>query len=578
MKIYANGSNINLQQYVNKMETMEATVVEVEADLEGLHVKDEEFSTQLGHMTYKNINVLELGMNNEGINSDINTEILNNLATSISGYKVIFPSGVYLIENHWDIREQENFEIEFSKGAILKVKEGTKISHILNLTSCKNFKIVNPTIDGNNIKGLNGLAFNGLSYANYCGDGYVENLTVRNLFRKAVSDEYEWAGGGRALTFQFAVININVDGVNVKNCTAAVDFHGRFEDTDIPHSPVLGIHVNNVFAEDCEEVVSGYSLINGNQQADNPNAVNVRVSNIYARNCGKSTSELCNDSANNDGTDGGVFVFERARFVEIDNATVINDSDYGKIGGLYRGTGQHIKIKNVFCDIDCFSLINSAPARNLMPVVPNNDIITTNLDMRNIYMNGACDYVLIHNANSLNKLYRSKFIDIEVGEVRELILNGIAGSKVGNYLDVKSTISLERIKGDLYDINIRRNSFSDSINIEEVNACKHVFTQSLKVSGYDSIIPIILERGGTNPAIGTIYAYNNNVCIGTESFNHIVKCDTSTRNFEIGAGTWDGGHLVMNNTHIWIDSTGKIRIKNGTPTSDTDGVEVSLQS
>lgn len=37
MKIYVNGSNMNLQQYVTKMEAMEATVAEVEADLEGLH-------------------------------------------------------------------------------------------------------------------------------------------------------------------------------------------------------------------------------------------------------------------------------------------------------------------------------------------------------------------------------------------------------------------------------------------------------------------------------------------------------------------------------------------------------------
>ena len=47
---------------------------------------------------------------------------------------------------------------------------------------------------------------------------------------------------------------------------------------------------------------------------------------------------------------------------------------------------------------------------------------------------------------------------------------------------------------------------------------------------------------------------------------------------EIGNGTWDGGHLVMRNRHIWIDSTGKIRLKNGSPTSDTDGIEVSLGS
>ena len=37
-------------------------------------------------------------------------------------------------------------------------------------------------------------------------------------------------------------------------------------------------------------------------------------------------------------------------------------------------------------------------------------------------------------------------------------------------------------------------------------------------------------------------------------------------------GTWDGGHFLMGNYHMWIDGTGKPRLKNGAPTSDTDGV------
>jgi hypothetical protein len=39
-----------------------------------------------------------------------------------------------------------------------------------------------------------------------------------------------------------------------------------------------------------------------------------------------------------------------------------------------------------------------------------------------------------------------------------------------------------------------------------------------------------------------------------------------------------GGPLQLGAYHLWVDSSGRLRIKNGTPTSDTDGVVVGTQS
>lgn len=39
-------------------------------------------------------------------------------------------------------------------------------------------------------------------------------------------------------------------------------------------------------------------------------------------------------------------------------------------------------------------------------------------------------------------------------------------------------------------------------------------------------------------------------------------------------GTWNGGKLRLGTYNIWVDATGALRIKNGTPTSDTDGTLV----
>lgn len=39
----------------------------------------------------------------------------------------------------------------------------------------------------------------------------------------------------------------------------------------------------------------------------------------------------------------------------------------------------------------------------------------------------------------------------------------------------------------------------------------------------------------------------------------------------ISGGAFDGGHLSLGNYHLWIDTSGKLRIKNGIPASATDG-------
>ena len=49
-------------------------------------------------------------------------------------------------------------------------------------------------------------------------------------------------------------------------------------------------------------------------------------------------------------------------------------------------------------------------------------------------------------------------------------------------------------------------------------------------------------------------------------------------NLELMGGAWNSIHLVMGSNHIWVDSVGRLRIKNSSPTSDTDGTIVGAQS
>lgn len=40
---------------------------------------------------------------------------------------------------------------------------------------------------------------------------------------------------------------------------------------------------------------------------------------------------------------------------------------------------------------------------------------------------------------------------------------------------------------------------------------------------------------------------------------------------------WNGNHPVMGSYHLWIDSSGRLRVKSSKPTSDTDGTVVGTQ-
>lgn len=44
------------------------------------------------------------------------------------------------------------------------------------------------------------------------------------------------------------------------------------------------------------------------------------------------------------------------------------------------------------------------------------------------------------------------------------------------------------------------------------------------------------------------------------------------------AGTYNGPHLVMRGSHLWVDATGDLRVHNAAPSGDTSGVVVGSQS
>jgi hypothetical protein len=65
-----------------------------------------------------------------------------------------------------------------------------------------------------------------------------------------------------------------------------------------------------------------------------------------------------------------------------------------------------------------------------------------------------------------------------------------------------------------------------------------------------------------SPGVGSVFSASGNVEIR----------DTS------GNAGWDKTHIVLGIYHLWVDATGKLRIKNSVPLSDTDGTVVGTQT
>jgi hypothetical protein len=72
----------------------------------------------------------------------------------------------------------------------------------------------------------------------------------------------------------------------------------------------------------------------------------------------------------------------------------------------------------------------------------------------------------------------------------------------------------------------------------------------------------------------TIFKANN-----TGTAQHRLNANgTGNAELCIGGGGWNTGHISLGSYRLWVDSSGRLRIKSSAPTSDTDGVVVGTQT
>lgn len=206
--------------------------------------------------------------------------------------------------------------------------------------------------------------------------------------------------------------------------------------------------------------------------------------------------------------------------------------------------------KNEVYDKDSFYIKNDGTQNKLKVEVKNiNSLsdtfnISTTVAIFNIPLDSQ--YILPLASENIGRVYyiRNSGSKFTIKNSEGLIFNPLTGSL--NTYEVKSADVLTLI--------------SDGVN--------YIIQSQLGVGvnkNGDTMTGALVNTS-TITATGTIASSNGNIsATGTNSYVKTAQSD------------WDKGHFQMGGYHLWIDTSGRLRIKNGAPTSAEDGLVVGSQ-
>lgn len=299
--------------------SMKAQVAEVEADLEGLHAKDEELSEQLADIENNmvSVNIKEFGAVGDGVTDD--TAAINGaieFAYNNNIYNVIVPSGVYMINadltetdrNTGGIRIKSNINLLMSDTTILKsIVSTAEYYNVISAVKCNNFTISGGTIqcdknreDGNKGQGIG-------IYVQDCSNSSIKNILIKDALGDGiiVCNSYEAGGKSDKIILQ----NITIDGarrnglsilvaqdIDIHNCTFtnngtidpkyAIDIE---PDYDWNHDDTRNINIRNcIFENNTNGIMTAgdtaflkYHIILENNYFNHPNTNCFILNNNY---------------------------------------------------------------------------------------------------------------------------------------------------------------------------------------------------------------------------------------------------------------------------------------------------------
>lgn len=73
-------------------------------------------------------------------------------------------------------------------------------------------------------------------------------------------------------------------------------------------------------------------------------------------------------------------------------------------------------------------------------------------------------------------------------------------------------------------------------------------------------------------------SFPNMRAVGSDANIDVQITPKGTGVVRVPDGTWNGRHFSLGSYHLWVDASGRLRIKSSAPTSDTDGAVVGTQA
>lgn len=510
--------------------------------------------------------------------------------------------------------------IEFLNGTKILLEPTVDVRHVIvGGAGDDNVHMIRPYIDCNNSIG-NGIGCSGVDswvldsprIDNLLGTSYVGNMLAYD----------EGLGGGRGITFQYNCSNIRINNPYFNNCDIGLDLVGT------RNQPSRNMVVTNVTAENCRLPIE----IAGNQSEGDiistyPEALDssgVVINGFSFHNCGISTpyridsrwtrqnsvgnsipwaSPARSDPENSyfgydwlisdyigtdtewdetasynvndvvqvtdDGTYGALIGISGGHGITINGIRGTNDPGYGTIGAIIRGNikGSRFSDIDVYVDTEYLVRFGPVPFLNVLErPFARAEIVTIDgcvnwgttkyivesdnpVGFTNDY---AARYISIRGvrvlASGVTELVRERIGTTSFAKTctLEVVNLGLGGIIVGNLSDIYRA-------GDITEADPRSN-YGQEIHHGSLWIKRHQNTQMIQ-----------LERTGTSAGTAQIELAGTTVSIGTAKL-------------AISDGAWDGKPALLGSYYIWVDASGRLRIKSGAPTSDTDGTIVGTQS
>lgn len=337
---------------------------------------------------------------------------------------------------------------------------------------------------------------------------------------------------------------IEVTGIGIDNCSVNVannTFHFKPTVVMSGTSDVLAATIahggsdtlDNYISYSCNQIVfrgigSGSFNSTGKLKAFRLNNTSEVAKKLIVRHTNNIVSGLSTSGANN----GAVYEYDVSS-TSTNTRTIVEISNDIVIDGLIKLNGLFYQIYNrpLSCYFDTTLGVNGIQpithdSRETFPSVLTNELIVQSLDTAQFDVKSI----------NANRTYRMR----------------VANDGTFDIFDVGTSTGLFKLENRQIGLGTDSGVSSDS-----------------RIFIFDSSTLGSALRIQENNAASAIVTFSN-----PSGDRSRISHDGS---FSCG-GAWNNAHLIMGNYHLWIDTSGNLRIKNGIPTSATDGAIVGTQT